>query len=148
MYIDGVTARGSVVRYRDYPDGNYGYLDLVHVERVRDEDGQWQDGEKSYFTAAVRGKLTERAAKLEPGDALIVTGTLSFANRTLENGSTVLHTVLQAKSFGFDALLYPEGAPARVTVGPKQDRSRNIESNPTQGPPSSGLPGQSAAPRM
>lgn len=76
---------------------------LATNDRFRGEDGQWRDGETSWYAVSVYGRLAENAAaSLKRGERVIVHGAVRMHKWATKNGETRVEAQLRAIAVGHD----------------------------------------------
>lgn len=68
--VSGRLTRDAELRYT--PSGRpVANLSVAHNTRVRDDEGQWTDGDTAFFDLTIWGRLAEAAADLKRGEAIL-----------------------------------------------------------------------------
>lgn len=93
---------GSEVRHRDVRGTSVATVRVGVTPRVR-RNGEWTDGETTWFTVTAWRALADRVAdSVQRGDAVIVHGRLSTRTWTDEQGQKVTTIEIEASYMGHD----------------------------------------------
>ena len=93
---------GGEVRHRDVRGISVATLRVGVTPRIR-RNGEWADGETTWYTVTAWRALAERVRdSVQRGDAVIVHGRLSTRTWTDENGQLVTGLEIEASYMGHD----------------------------------------------
>ena len=86
------------------PNGGYGkdtgkaytHLDIAVTDRVRNNQGEWEDGPTTFYRVTTFGKTAENALNsLTKGNTVIATGELTVRSYTRTDGTTgIAHEII------------------------------------------------------
>lgn len=104
---------------------------VAHTERVRDEDGDFVDGDTSFFRVSVWKALGKNAAaSLKKGHQVIVTGRLKIRDYEDKDGNQRRSAEITADAVGaslqFGSTKFAKGT-AKVSSGETADADENTE---------------------
>jgi len=97
---------------------------MAHTERVRKEDGTWEDGDTTWYTVTSWGNMAERVAEnVHKGDRCLVTGRFRIQEWTQADGTPRTTPEITADTFAVVPRLSPSQGPQR-----RQSQSYSDES--------------------
>ncbi|HEY8319505.1 MAG TPA: single-stranded DNA-binding protein [Amnibacterium sp.] len=129
------TSRGAVVQFR-----------VASTDRRRDAQGNWSDGQTSWYRVNAWGELGKNAlASLRKGQRVIVAGDLSVSEWDGADGHKNRSIEIRAVSLGHD-LTFGVSRFERMQRGQQAPAGIDTGSTPTQAPVQQPRPAAPAAP--
>ncbi len=129
---------GADVRHRDVRGTSVATLRVGQTPRIR-RNGEWADGETTWFTVTAWRTLADRVAdSVNKGDAVIVHGRLSTRTWTDEKGQLVTTLEVEASYMGHDLTrgtsTFTKAAPGRADTDLDQEVAAMVAETAAEAP--------------
>ena len=130
---------GGEVRYRDVRGTSVATLRVAVTPRVR-RNGEWTDGETTWFTVTAWRALADRVAEsVNRGDAVVVHGRLSTRTWQDDKGQDVTSLEVEAVYLGHDlsrgTSVFTKALPGRPDSELEQEVAEMVAASSTDAPP-------------
>ena len=126
-----ITGRaGRNAEHRSTPSGqNVVNVSIAYTERRQDADGQWVDGDTTWFDVSVwDGRAQEIARTIQKGDLVLVVGTVKLREYERRDGTPGASIAVNAQHIALS--LQPKGQPQQAA---QAGDSWNSSGQATQG---------------
>ena len=126
MSVNQITIIGNVTRKPTlrYSPSGYAVTDLTVAEnfRRRDQNGEWRDIAKTYYSVTCWRHLAEHVSQtLDKGHPVVVVGRLYLDEWVDRDGMLRKTPKVDPTSVGYDLRFSPVLAPVRASAGPDRD---------------------------